>query len=327
MRKSFLILIMMAIAVIAAGCSPTAAPAKENESVTIAMGFTPNVQFAPFYVAMERGYFSEEGINLKLDYGMETDLLQQLGSGKLQFAVTSGDQVILARASGLPVKYIANWYRRFPVCIVSLADSGISEPAMLAGKVVGIPALQGASYIGWQAFVQESGINPQDVTLQAIGYTQVASLIEKRVDAVICYAMNEPVQLRNDGWDINVFYLDKYTSLISNGLVTNDNTIQTNPELVRSVVRAFLRGLQDTLQDPDAAFAITRKYIPEMNDETAKLQRSVLDECLLFWQSDTPGFNDPTAWEESVNLLSELGLLSAPLEPESVYTNQFIPSK
>ncbi len=300
----------------AADTSPTA--------VTIAMGFIPNVQFTPMYMALDRGYFEEEGLQVTLDYGMETDLLQRLASNDLQFAIGSGDQVVLARANGLPVRYVLNWYRRFPVCVVSLAESGIAEPAQLVGKTVGTPAMEGASYIGWLAFRDEVGLAPESVKLQVIGYTQTASLTEKRVDAAICYALNEPIQMAKAGYQLNVFYLDRYTQLVSNGLITNDETIEKQPELVEKVVRAFLRGLQDTIAEPDAAFAVARKAIPEMDEATATLQRAVLDEAISFWQGDTLGASDPAAWEESVSLLAKLGLISAAVKPEDLYTNRFV---
>jgi NitT/TauT family transport system substrate-binding protein len=298
--------------------------AQEPEEITIAMGFVPNVQFAPMYVAMDRGYFVDEGIDVTLDYGMETDILQRVGTGDLRFAVASGDQVILARGSDLHVRYFLNWYRRFPVCVVSMADKGITSPEDLMGKTVGIPATEGASYIGWLAFLDQVGIPGEDVNLQTIGYTQVASLVEDRVDAAVCYAMNEPVQLQAAGHEINVFYLDEYTNLVYNGLITNVETIGEYPDLVRGVAQAFIRGLQDTLDDPDAAFEITREAIPEMDDEAAVLQRAVLQECLDFWRAETPGKSSPEAWEDSVDALTTFGLLTEEIEPEFLYTNEFV---
>ncbi|NLT74454.1 MAG: ABC transporter substrate-binding protein [Chloroflexi bacterium] len=295
-----------------------------SQAVTMAMGFVPNVQFTPVYVALERGYFAEQGLDIELDYGTETDLLQRLAAGDVQFAIASGDQVALARAAGLRVRMVANWYRRFPVCVVSLAESGISSPNDLIGKIVGIPVLEGASYIGWQAFMREVGLTPEQVNLQPIGYTQVASLTEKRVDAAVSYAMNEPVQLVQSGYETNVFYLDTFTHLVSNGLIAADSLIDADPELVRRVAGALIRGIEDTLADPDAAFEITRKQIPEMDDTTAVLQRAVLDECLHFWRADRLGYNEPEDWEESVRILAELGLLSAEISPEDLYTNDML---
>jgi len=322
--RHLLVVLLLALAVVLSGCSLLPGKAKPPQQVTIAMGFIPNVQFTPMYVAIEKGYFAAEGLEIALDYGMETDLLQRVGANQLQFAIASGDQVILARANDLPVKYVFSWYRRFPVCVVSLAERGIAQPQDLVDKTVGIPVTQGASYIGWLAFLDEVGIAPERVNLQAIGYTQMASLVEKRVDAAVCYAMNEPVQLKESGYDTRIFYLDQYTKLPSNGLITNDATIKDHPDLVQKVVRAFGKGLRDTLDDPDAAFAITRKTIAEMDEPTAKLQRAVLQECLNFWRADKLGQSDPAAWQESVAFLKELGLLTADVAPESLYTNQFI---
>jgi NitT/TauT family transport system substrate-binding protein len=288
------------------------------------MGFIPNVQFAPVYLAHQRGYFAEEGIDLVFDYGWETDLLKLLGAGERQFVIGSGDQVALARGNGLPVRYVLNWYRRFPVCVVVLAESGIEKPSDLAGRTVGIPVLEGASYIGWQAFARAVDLPPDSARLQVIGYTQVASLSEKRVDAAVCYALNEPVQLRSIGHDIRVFYLDEYANLPSNGLITNEQTIEENPALVRAMTRAFLRGLADTIADPDAAFAAAREVVPEIGGENEALQRTVLAEAVRFWQGEPLGVSDPASWQAVVDLLRELKLLAADVDPKSLYTNEFV---
>ncbi|MEN6479205.1 MAG: ABC transporter substrate-binding protein [Anaerolineales bacterium] len=318
-RWLFLLIVTLVLAPALVGCQQSS-----PQAVTIAMGFVPNVQFAPVYVALEKGYFAEAGLDVMLDYGSETDLLQRVGAGDLNYAIASGDQVVLARANGLPVRYVANWYRRFPVCVVSLAEAGIETPADLVGKTVGVPVLSGASYIGWLAFAEEVGLDSTSVNLQAIGYTQMASLTEKRVDAAVCYAMNEPVQLATAGTKINVFYLDEYTGLVSNGIITSDQVIADRPEEVRGVVTAFLKGLAYTNEHPDEAFDIVRKNIPEMDDETAALQRAVLDECIRFWQADRLGYSDPAMWAESVALMQRLGLVGE-IEPTDLYSNEFIP--
>lgn len=318
--------LVLAVALALAGCRPAAAPTPTpgRVPVKLAMGYIPNVQFTPIYVAYSRGYFAQEGIDLTFDYGMETDLLKLLAAGERQFVIGSGDQVALARGNGLPVRYILNWYRRFPVCVVALASSGIEKPAELVGRTVGTPVLEGASYIGWRAFADAAGIPADKVNLQVIGYTQVASLTEKRVDAAICYAMNEPVQLRTAGRDIRVFYLDEYANLPSNGLITNDETLERRPELVQGMVRAFLRGLRDTIADPDAAFAITKQMVPEVGGQNEALQRAVLAECIRFWQGEPLGRSDPASWRAVVGLLRQAGLLGVDVDPEALYTNRFV---
>lgn len=154
----------------------------------------------------------------------------------------------MARGQGLPVVYVMNWYRRFPVCVVPLAKTGIREPSDLVGQRVGTPALYGAIYIGWQAFLDSAGVDDADVELISIGYTQVAALSEGQVDAAVCYAMNEPVQMQAVGQSVDTIHVADYANLISNGLITNEQTIRELPGLVQGRVRAALRGLAYTLE-------------------------------------------------------------------------------
>ncbi len=95
--------------------------------VTLAMGYIPSVQFAPFYVAQERGYFQDAGLDVTFRYGFETDLLKLVGTDELQFMIGSGEEVILGRSQGLPVRYVMRWYRKFPVVLFAKAGQGIRD--------------------------------------------------------------------------------------------------------------------------------------------------------------------------------------------------------
>jgi len=322
-RCAWAALCVLALVALAVGCAG-ASPAPEPRTVTLAMGYVPNVQFTPVYVAMERGYFAEEGITLELDYGMENDLLKLAGTGDRQFVIGSGDQVILARAQGLPVVYVANWYRQFPVAVAALHP--LEGPQDLVGMDVGIPGPYGASYIGWQALLDMTGIQAEDVNLVTIGYAQVESLVAGQVDAAVVYVMNEPVQLRAQGYDVSLIEVDDYIHFVSNGLITNEETIAQQPELVRGMVRALTRGLQDTLDDPDAAFSICRQYVPEIDDESAPLQRAVLDAALPFWRAEAPGHSNPDDWAASVAFMQQIGMIDADLDPADMFSNDFVPA-
>jgi NitT/TauT family transport system substrate-binding protein len=306
----------------AATFTPATTPTPKLQSITLAMGFIPNVQFAPFYVAVERGYFAEEGLEIEFDYGFDTDLLKLVGAGEMRFVVGSGDQVILARNQGLPVVYVMNWYRRFPVAVASIDP--LNEPHDLVGKTVGIPVLHGASYIGWQALLDATGVNPADVNLITIGYTQVESLVTGQVDAAVVYAMNAPVRLRQEGYEVSVIPVADYIDFVSNGLITNEQTIAEEPELVRGIVRAALRGLSDTLDDLDAAFDICLRYVPEIDDDSAPLQRAVLEESLNFWRANDLGRSDPVAWAASQAFMRQSGQIETEVDVFTMFTNDFV---
>jgi NitT/TauT family transport system substrate-binding protein len=288
------------------------------------MGFIPNVQFAPFYVAVERGYFAEEGIALEFDYSFETDGIQLVAAGELPFAVASGEQVILARAQGLPVVYVAEWWQRFPVAVAALAESGIASPADLPGRTVGVPELFGASYIGWQALLNAAGLDSSQIKLETIGYSQAPSLIEGRVEAAVVYANNEPVLLTQQGIAVNVIHVADYADIVSNGLVAGEKVIRERPELVRAFVRAFLRGLTDTLANPDAAFEISAHYVEGLADNAA-LGKAVLQASLAYWQADRLGFSEAATWEASQQVMRQAGLLDKTVPVDELFTNEFLP--
>jgi NitT/TauT family transport system substrate-binding protein len=302
-----------------------AAPAGPTK-LTLAMGYIPSVQFAPFYVAQERGYFKDAGLEITFRYGFESDLLKLVGTGELPFMIGSGEEVILGRSQGLPVRYVMRWYRKFPVVLFAKAEKGIKSPADLVGKKVGLPGLFGASYVGWEAMVFASGLDPAKVTLQSIGFTQATAVNQDQVDAALDYVVNGPVQLRLAGQAITVLPVADYVDLPSNGIITNDKVIKEQPALVKALVGATLRGLTDTLKEPDQAFEISLRAVPEAGGANAKVSRAIFDESLKLWQSDAAGLglSDPEAWRKAAAFMKEMGLIQTAVAPADLFTNEFV---
>lgn len=320
--------------VLASACQSTPPVATDNqatpssselEHIRLPMGYIPNVQFAPFYVAIEKGYFQKNGIEVEFDYSFETDGVTLVGSNELQFAVVSGEQVLLARAQGLPVVYVAAWWQDYPVGVVAKSEQGLKTPGDLAGKRIGIPILAGASYIGLRALLTAADLQETDVTLETIGFNQVEALASEQVQAAVIYVNNEPIQLRAQGFDVDVLRVADYVHLASNGLITNEATLAQRPDLVRRMVQAILQGVADTLQDPEAAFEICKKYVENLEQADQGVQREILAASIEFWQAERPGYSDPQAWQNMQDLLLDMGLIDQPLDLEKAYTNEYIP--
>lgn len=337
-KQSSVVGLILAVIVLLAGCvapagplvvtpqiDETAAPV-ELAPVTVGLGFIPSVQFAPFYVAQDKGFFHEQGLEVQFQHGIETDFLKLVGVGQMPFAVGSGDQVILGRAQGLPLTYVLAWYRQFPVGVVSLAESGLDTPQSLEGRRVGIPGLFGASLVAWKALVYAAGVDESQVTLDSIGFTQAAAVQQGRVDAALDYVVNGPVQLRQAGQEVNVITVSDYIDLPSNGLITDEQTIAENPQLVQKMTNAVLAGIRYTLDHPDEAFSISLEAVPEAGGENEATNRAIFDASLALWQASDAelGRSDPAAWQEATAFMRAMGLIDVDVPADGLFTNQFI---
>jgi len=318
-RILFALFIFLTVALTA--CIGTETTVQEPTTIRLPMGYVADPQYAPFYVAVERGYFAEEGLAIEFDYSFETDGIALVGAGELPLAVASGEQVLLARAQGLPVVYVMQWWQDFPVAIAALAEAGIREPADLAGRNVGVPGFFGASYVGLVGLLSANGMTLDDIDANEIGFNQVESLLTGQSEAIVVYINNEPVQLRQRGEAIDVIAVADYVDLVANGFLTNEQTIADNPELVQGFINAFMRGLRDTLADPDAAYEISKKFVEGLDDS----RKGVLEASLPLWGTEPFGRSDPASWAVTQDVLIEMGLLTGPLpDLDAVYTNEFV---
>lgn len=318
-RTLFALFIILTAALTA--CIGTETTVQEPTTIRLPMGYVADPQYAPFYVAVDRGYFAEEGLAIEFDYSFETDGIALVGAGELPLAVASGEQILLARAQGLPVVYVMQWWQDFPVAIAALAEAGIREPADLAGRNVGVPGFFGASYVGLVGLLSANGMTLDDIDANEIGFNQVESLLTGQSEAIVVYINNEPVQLRQRGEVIDVIAVADYVDLVANGFLTNEQTIAENPELVQGFINAFMRGLRDTLADPDAAYEISKKFVEGLDDS----RKGVLEASLPLWGTEPLGRTDPASWAVTQDVLIEMGLLTGPLpDLGAVYTNEFV---
>ena len=315
---------ILTVAVALAACAAPGAPSGPTV-VRLPMGYIPNAQYAPFYVAVDKGYFAAEGIQIDFDYKFETDGVKLVGANALPFAVVSGEQVVLARAQGLPVKYVAQWYHTFPVAVFSLASSGIRTPADLKGKRIGLAGFFGATYVGWRAFLAANGLSEADVKQEAIGFTQREAVQQGKVDAAVGYVNNEPVALAESGFPVTVFVVGEKVNLVANGLMTNEETIRTKPALVRGMSKALLRGVADTINNPDAALAIATKYVDGLKADDPVQRKVMLATVEMMKTSGKQGASTAAAWESTQATLLAMGQIQKPLEAGAYFTNEFLP--
>jgi NitT/TauT family transport system substrate-binding protein len=316
----------------AAAAAPTGASTQPLRAITVAMPYIPNVQFAQFYLADKQGYYAAEGLKITFDYNFETDVIQRIAQGTVQFGMASGDSILLARAQGLPVVTVATNNQRFPTVFFSKAEANIKTPADLKGKSVGIPGHFGASYVGLLALLYANQIKESELNIQDIGFAQVAALTEGKVQVASGYGNNEPVQLDQQGIKVNVINVADFYPLASDGIVTSEAQIKDQAVIVQGFVRATLKGAQDVIANPDQGFQAALDVIPELKSADAKtqdLQRKVLQATLPYWQSALTtqqglGFSDSKSWEATHKFMRDSGLLKSDVDLSKAFTNEFI---
>jgi NitT/TauT family transport system substrate-binding protein len=261
--RNFALLILLLLAAVTPGVS--AQPVEQTFFLT----FIPNVQFAPLYVAIEKGYFADAGVNFTLQYGEEPVGVDLIGADVMKFGIISGEQVIQARSMQRPVVFVYEWFQQFPVGVVVAEDSDIRSVADLAGRKIGIPGPFGASYSGIVALLRAHGMTESDVVLDSIGFAAPEVFCKGAVEAAVVYINNEPLQIqrRAEAGDcgsitgVRVFPVSESVDIVSNGVVTNEATIESDPQLVQGVVSAFNQALQDVINNPAEAFLLSAAHV------------------------------------------------------------------
>ncbi len=288
-------------------------------SLSIGLGYIPDIQFAPFYVAQSKGYYRDAGLNVTFHHGIVNDLIGAMVLGKDNFVFASGDEVLVARSKNLKVIDVSTIFQKYPVSMIVPADSPIKTLADLKGHTIGEPAPYGATYIGLLALLYQAHLTPNDVHIQSIGFTQVPALLGHRVDAVMGYSNNEPLQLRKRGFAVRTFDVSDYQPLVSNGIITTEDTFHNQPQLVQKFVKATLKGLQYVIAHPADAVQVSESYVPGM-DATKAL--SVLQATIPLMQGNGHlGYNDSATWQAMEQFLVAQNIIPIGEDFSSAYTN------
>ncbi len=236
------------------------------------MTFIPNVQFSQMYVGIEKGYFAEAGFDLQLEYGDEPDGVNLIAAGQRNFGLIAGEQVIVARSNDLPVVSVYEWWQQYPVGVVLPEGSGIEGPADLAGLRIGVPGRFGASYSGIIALLTAGGLTEADITLDVIGFNAPEVVCVGGVQGSTVYVNNEPLQIAaranagdcGDVTGVEVISVSDYVDLVSNGLVTNEQLIAEQPDVVAAMTEAFHRAVTDVINNPAEAYLLSAPYIENL---------------------------------------------------------------
>ena len=302
--------------------------------VTLGLAFVPNIQFAPFYVALSQGYFKDAGLDVSLrHHGFTEDEFGAIASGKEDVLLAGGDEMMQASDHAIDLVDVAQLFRKYPVGVMAPVDSSIRTPSDLRGKTVGTPGPFGETYFGFLALLQGAGLSASDVNMQYIQFTQVAALTGRKVDAVVGYLNNEAIQLDKAHFPVRTFALSEVVKplpLVSNGLGALRSTLTKRPGDVRGIVAATLRGYAYTIAHPQQAVDMSKKYVPGLEDPTkAADAMAVLQATIPMWQESgvQPGFHDAPTWQAMATFMRASKLMTGTRAATAAYSNDYLPGR
>ncbi len=331
--------LLAALTLVLTGCARTpvqpgpagpGASGAASSAATIGLTYIPDIQFAPFYVAAEQGLFSDLGLDATLrHHGAQEGLFTALVAGQEQYVIAGGDELVQARAEGMDLVAIGQYYHAYPVVLIVPDASPVQSAADLAGLRVGVPGKYGETWFGLKAALHEAGLTEDDVEVVEIGYTAQAALTTGKVDAVVGFSNNDQVQFELAGIPTRTVPLaDGDLPLVSIVLATTRENLEANRETAGKVAQAMVQGIEKVVAEPGSAIEAGKAHIPTLDEAgAASSAQATLDATLPLWtpaSGRATGVMDEDAWAAMTSFMREAGLISADVDPAEAMTNQLV---
>ncbi len=284
-----------------------------------------------FFVALEKGYYKEAGLDVTIVPGSGSLVaVQMVAAGRDAFGFADAGTMILGRAQGAMVKDVGMIHAKSPFSVITLKKYNIKTPKEFEGKSIASEP-GGSSFIMLPIFFKLAGVDASKVKVIPTDPTsKVPGLLAGRFEGVGSDLVSDPPVIVASGEEPVVFaYTDYGFKMYSNGLIASDKQIQEDPDLVRRFVQATFKGIKYANDHPDEAAQILVKHVPEINPKAAKMGIELA--CQILWTDEALangiGYMTKEMWElTQKNMVDYMGL-KQPFPVEELYTNAFLPGK
>lgn len=332
MRKRngiILVLITLLVTISFAGTVGFSENNANLEKVDFRLNWIPQGNHAVYYVAKEKGWYEDVGLKVNIQRGSGSgDAVKYADVGKVDVAMADASTVAVSRAKGANVKIIAEVYVKSPFTVWARKSKGIKEPKDLAGHTIGAPAGD-AQRVFFPAFAGAIGIDPDAVTWVNIGPgAKIQSLGAGSVDATVHYSDQLYLYRQAVGDDLVHFRWPEYgVNPYGKSLIANEETIKNKPEMLKKFLEASFRAYRWTIQNPEKAIEIERKFAPEAKKEQFL---AMLKESIKLMKNETVlvhglGWIDNEQMEQTVELVNKHFDIDRELTAEEMYTKEFLP--
>lgn len=316
-----------------AGCSNQNSESKSKKEdadtlkkVSVVLDWTPNTNHTGLYVAKEKGYFKDEGLEVDILMPGDAGADQLVASGKSEFGVSYQESITQARIQDVPLVSIA--------AVIQHNTSGFASPA--AKNIVTPKDFEDKTYGGWGSPVEQSVIaslmnkenaDVNKVSIVSMGDTDFFTAVKRDIDFAWIYYGWTGIEAELRGEKLNMVYLTDYSDKLdyyTPVLTTNENMIKEDPDTVRAFVKAVSKGYDFAIKHPADAADILLKDVPDLDPNLVKKSQEWLASK---YQDDAPrwGEQKEIVWANYATWMYENGLLEKKLDAQKAFTNEFLP--
>ncbi|GAA0178725.1 ABC transporter substrate-binding protein [Clostridium sediminicola] len=333
-KISYLVTTVLLSTMVLAGCAAnnnepeTVEKEKELQKITVTLDWTPNTNHTGLYVAKDKGYYKEVGLEVEIVQPSSGTAEQLVAADTAQFGISYQEAVTLARLEGVPVVSIAAVIQHNTSGFASIKDKGIETPADFEGK----------KYGGWgspieqatlKALMEKHEADVDKVEILTSGATDFFASSENDIDFAWIFEGWTGVEAKLKGIELNYVdlgkeeaALDYYTPVI----ITNESNINNNEELVENFMAATAKGYEEAIQNPSEAATILIANAPELDKDLVIASQEFLSKK---YKDDAAqwGVQKKEVWDNYTNWLFDNELISEKIDTEKAFTNKFLPKK
>jgi NitT/TauT family transport system substrate-binding protein len=308
------------------------ARAAEPKPATIRLDFIIGGKHAPWFVALEKGFYAKRGLNPTILASTgSADTVRTIGSGGADFGFADIGTTIVAKSRGTPVQ-VAGQFGYVPATVMWREDTDIKTLKDLEGKSFAISPGQ-AQWFLMPAYCRINKVDYKAIRIQETAAPiQPAALVTKKADFIVMYrASNDEVaELAASKVGVKlkrIFMKETGLDIYGTGLIVKDDDVKKRPDFVRAYIEATLEGLRYARDNQEESLKILLKHKPELAAElTTQQLKNALTEVYLPPESANigMGFMRPEIMEKTVKVVNEYFDIGRKVTAKEVYTNQFI---
>jgi len=310
-------------------------PVSAQTVVKFTLDFKFEGPSAPFLIGLDKGYYKAEGLDVTVDSAAGSlEPINRVASGTYDIGFGDINSLIKFRDQNpaAPIKAVFMVYNRPPFAVVTRKSRGITQPKDLEGKKLGAPAADGA-FAQWKIFVQANNIDASRVTVENVGFpVREPMLAAGQVDAITGFSFSSYINLKDRGVpvdDIVVLLMADYgINLYGNAIIVSPRFATEKPEAVKGFLRAFLRGLKDTVKDPTAAVdsVIKRNDVAKKDVELERLRMALRDNMITpEVKANGYGAVDLTRLDNAIDQIALTYAFKAKPKGTDVFDSSFLP--